>query len=143
MQNCRVYSTEDNDLSIRYTVNGAVMGSEISVDKGEPLNIRAELSDPTDAKIGKVEVIVNGGRVAATRQVESNRDTVEFALPNNYSYYYLRITQADKDIAVTAPVWTGAVDKAGIAAVTADTTLPVKGNLSISPRTCTITKTMR
>lgn len=127
MQNCRVYSTEDNDLSIRYTVNGAVMGSEISVDKGEPLNIRAELSDPTDSKIGKVEVIVNGGRVAATRQVESNRDTVEFALPNNYSYYYLRITQADKDIAVTAPVWTGAVDKAGIAAVTADTTLPVKG----------------
>ena len=26
---------------------------------------------------------------------------------NDYSYYYLRITQADQNIAVTAPVWTG------------------------------------
>ena len=127
LKNRRVYATEDNDLSIRYTVDDAVMGSELSIAKGENLSVQAELSDPTDAKIGKVEVIVNGGRVAATQQVDSNNDTVTFTVPNNYSYYYLRITEPDQDIAVTAPVWTGSVDKAGIASVSADTTLPVKG----------------
>lgn len=127
LQNCRVYATEDDDLSIRYTVDGAVMGSEISAAKGENLDIQAQLSDPTDSKIGKVEVIVNGGRVAATQQLDSSNGTVNFTIPNNYSYYYLRVTEPDQDIAVTAPVWTGSVDKAGISSVTTDTTLPIKG----------------
>ncbi|HEX3039724.1 MAG TPA: hypothetical protein VHP54_05475, partial [Caproiciproducens sp.] len=135
MKNHRVYATEDNDLSIRYTLDGAVMGSELSVAKGENLSIQAQLSDPTDTKIGKVEVIVNGGRVAASQQITSNSGTAEFTIPNNYSYYYLRVTEPDKDTAVTAPVWTGTVDKAGISSVSADTTLPVKGeacNLTVS-----------
>lgn len=127
MRNHRMYATEDNDLSIRYTVDGAVMGSEITVGKGENLSVHTDLSDPTDKSIGKVEVIVNGGRVAASKELSSDSGSVDFSVPNNYSYYYLRVTEADQDIAVTAPVWTADVDKAGIASVTSDTDLPVKG----------------
>ncbi|MVB11217.1 hypothetical protein CAFE_19250 [Caprobacter fermentans] len=127
LRNRRVYATEDNDLSIYYTVDSAVMGSEISVKKGESLSLHADLSDPTDKSIGTVEVIVNGGRVAAEKEISSSKASVDFSIPNNYSYYYLRVTEADKDIAVTAPVWTGEVDKAGIASVSADTDLPIKG----------------
>ena len=46
---------------------------------------------------------------------------------NDYSYYYLRITQADQNIAVTAPVWTGEGVNAGISKTECDTALVVKG----------------
>ncbi|WP_027089771.1 CehA/McbA family metallohydrolase [Thomasclavelia saccharogumia] len=121
----RVYATEDNDLNIYYTLNDQIMGSEV-YDAGETVHLSAKISDPTDKAIGTVEVIVNGGIVAASKTISENEGTVTFDLPNNYSYYYLRVTQPDQDIAVTAPVWTGEVEKAGIASVACDTELPVK-----------------
>lgn len=128
----RVYATEDNDLYIYYTLNGQIMGSEVT-NAGDSVHLEAKLNDPSDAKIGKVEVVVNGGLVAASKTVNSSSETVSFDLPNNYSYYYLRITQSDKDIAVTAPVWTGDVEKAGIASVTCDTELPIRNeNVNIT-----------
>lgn len=126
MQNRRVYATEDSDLSIQYTLNGHEMGSILS-EKPDKVELKAKLSDPTDSSIGKVEVIVNGGKVAASKDVADNNATVDFTLDDNYSYYYLRITQKDGNIAVTAPVWTGDVEKAGIASTSSDTELPVKG----------------
>lgn len=126
LSNRRVYATEDNDLSIQYTLNGAVMGTVLT-EKPENVSIEAKLSDPTDNSIGKVEVIVNGGKVAASKKVTEKEATVKFDLKDDYSYYYLRITQDDGNIAVTAPVWTGEVEKAGIASVSTETALPVKG----------------
>ncbi|MDO5402180.1 MAG: CehA/McbA family metallohydrolase, partial [Eubacteriales bacterium] len=126
LSNRRVYATEDNDLSIQYTLNGSVMGTILN-SSADTVSIEAKLSDPTDAGIGRVEVIVNGGRVAASQTVTENNATVKFDLKNDYSYYYLRITQEDGNIAVTAPVWTGEVEKAGIASVTTQTALPIKG----------------
>lgn len=126
LQNRRVYATEDNDLSIQYTLNGNVMGSILS-DHTDQININAKISDPTDASIGKVEVIVDGGRTVAEKVVSDKDADITFSLDNNYSYYYLRITQPDGNLAVTAPVWTGEVEKAGIASVTTDTELPISG----------------
>lgn len=121
----RVYATEDSDLNIYYTLNDQIMGSEV-YNAGDTVHLKAVINDPSDQVIGKVEVIVNGGIVAASKVLDSNSGTVTFDLANNYSYYYLRVTQADQDIAVTAPVWTGEVEKAGIASVECDTELPVK-----------------
>ena len=126
LSNRRVYATEDNDLSIQYTLNGAVMGS-ILTEKTENVAIEAKLSDPTDDSIGTVEVIVNGGKVAASKKVTEKEATVTFDLKDDYSYYYLRVTQDDGNIAVTAPVWTGEVEKAGIASVSTETALPING----------------
>src|SRR5699024_3563117 len=114
MKNYRVYATEDNDLSILYSLNGNAMGSIL--DEQDEINIKAEISDPTDTSgETKVEVIVNGGQTLAEKTFSGGSATVEFdSLSTGYGYYYLRVTQADKDIAVTAPVWTGESVNAGI-----------------------------
>lgn len=126
LSNRRVYATEDSDLSIQYTLNGAVMGSILS-EKTENAVIEAKLSDPTDESIGTVEVIVNGGKVAAAKTVSEKEAIITFDLKDDYAYYYLRVTQTDGNIAVTAPVWTGEVEKAGIASVETETALPING----------------
>ena len=129
MRNHRVYATEDNDLSIYYTLDGYIMGSILSEDEtGDTVKLVAELSDPTDSSIGKISVIVNGGLEIASKDVTSNKETVTFEVPNNYSYYYLKIVEKDGDIAVTAPVWTGDVEACGISSVTTTTALPVSGD---------------
>ena len=126
MRNRCVYATEDNDLSIVYKLNGEIMGSILDTAPAQ-VNITARISDPTDASIGTVEVIVNGGLVAASTVVTGNSQLVSFTLDNDYTYYYLRIVQPDTDTAVTAPVWTGDIEHAGISSITTDTALPVKG----------------
>ena len=126
IRNYRVYATEDNDLSIRYDLNGNAMGSILS--KQDAVEITAQISDPTDTADMKVEVIVNGGLVLDSQTLTDGKDTVTFTFDSNdYSYYYLRVTQADQNIAVTAPVWTGEGVNAGISKTECDTALVVKG----------------
>lgn len=128
MKNYRVYATEDNDLSILYSLNGNAMGSIL--DEQDEINIRAEISDPTDTSgETKVEVIVNGGQTLAEKTFTGGSATVEFNnLSTGYGYYYLRITQADKQIAVTAPVWTGESVNAGISNTSSDVAMPIRGD---------------
>ena len=128
MKNYRVYATEDNDLSILYSLNGNAMGSIL--DEQEKIHITAEISDPTDtAGETKVEVIVNGGQTLAEKTFTGGSATVEFDnLSTGYGYYYLRVTQADKNIAVTAPVWTGESVNAGISNTSSDVAMPIRGD---------------
>ncbi|MDM8124119.1 CehA/McbA family metallohydrolase [Mediterraneibacter glycyrrhizinilyticus] len=128
MKNYRVYATEDNDLSILYSLNGNAMGSIL--DEQDEINIKAEISDPTDTSgETKVEVIVNGGQTLAEKTFTGGSATVEFNnLSTGYGYYYLRITQADKQIAVTAPVWTGESVNAGISNTSSDVAMPIRGD---------------
>ena len=128
MKNYRVYATEDNDLSILYSLNGNAMGSIL--DEQEKIHITAEISDPTDtAGETKVEVIVNGGQTLAEKTFTGSSATVEFDnLSTGYGYYYLRVTQADKNIAVTAPVWTGESVNAGISNTSSDVAMPIRGD---------------
>ena len=127
IRNYRVYATEDNDLSIRYALNGNAMGSILSKQENG-VTLTAQITDPTDTADMKVEVIVNGGLVIGTQTVTGGSGTVTFHFDSNeYSYYYLRITQADQNIAVTAPVWTGEGVNAGISKTECDTALVVKG----------------
>ena len=128
MKNYRVYATEDSDLHILYSLNGNAMGSIL--DEQEEIHITAEISDPTDtAGETKVEVIVNGGQTLAEKTFTGGSATVEFDnLSTGYGYYYLRVTQADKNIAVTAPVWTGESVNAGISNTSSDVAMPIKGD---------------
>jgi hypothetical protein len=126
MRNMRIYATEDNNLRIKYTLNGEAMGT-IFDEKPASVNIKIDLEDPNNEALGKVSIISNGGKVVASKTLSTSKDTVEFTLNPDYSYYYVRVDEADKDIAVTAPVWVGEVVKAGISKTTASTTLPIKG----------------
>lgn len=126
MRNMRVYATEDNNLRIKYTLNGEDMGTILDQKPGN-VDIKIDLQDPDNEALGKVSVISNGGRVVASRTITASQDSIEFNLSPDYSYYYVRVDEADKDIAVTAPVWIADVEKAGIAQTTSSTALPLKG----------------
>ena len=128
MKNYRVYATEDNDLSILYTLNGNAMGSILGDQ--DSIHIEAAISDPTDtAGTTRVEVIVNGGQVLAEDSFTGGSATVTFdGLSASYGYYYLRITQADKNIAVTAPVWVGESINAGVSGTKSDVLMPIRGD---------------
>ena len=103
LRNRRVYATEDADLEILYDLEGHLLGTMLHRrNVGETVTLTARICDPTDGASGTVEVIVDGGRVAASAQAAQE---VRFVLPSSYRYYYLRITQGDGDITVTAPVW--------------------------------------
>ncbi|MDF2533433.1 MAG: LPXTG-motif cell wall anchor domain protein, partial [Clostridia bacterium] len=116
IRNMRVYATEDSNLQVMYKVNGQLMGSSLS--NPEALEITIDINDPdaTD-KIGKVSIISNGGQIVSSKNFEENTAAWQLTLDPKYSYYYVRIDQSDKDIAVTAPVWTGEVVPVGISKV--------------------------
>lgn len=124
MKNRRVYATQDSDLTVYYALNGAVMGSMIP--KSEEAEITVFLSDPTDAAVGKVEVIADGGVVLDSADVGTPAQVLELSVSGGHSYYYLRITQPDGDVAVTAPVWMDGYDDIGIGSFTSDTDAPAR-----------------
>ena len=123
----RVYSTEDKNLELHYTVNGLQLGSSIT-EIPDKLDISVQVSDPdrTDS-ISKVEVIVNSGKTIHTwaDPAELAKGYLSVTLKPEYSYYYIRVTEVDGDLAVTAPVWVGESLKLGISSVECGTSTPV------------------
>ena len=125
----RMYATEDKNLEIGYTVNGMLLGSSLT-EVPEKLNIHVTVNDPDASdSISKVEVIVNSGKTAYTWDDPAVLATGDLSvtLDPDYSYYYIRVTQGDGDLAVTAPVWVGETLKLGISDVTCGTSTPVTG----------------
>ena len=123
----RVYATEDKNLEITYTVNGHQLGSIIT-EKPEKLNVSVTVYDPDETdSIVKVELVANSGIVAHTWSdpTELASGKVEAKLDPKYSYYFVRVTEGDGDLAVTAPVWVGETLKLGISSVECGTETPV------------------
>lgn len=121
-----MYATEDKNLEIDYTVNGNMMGSIIDVP--EKLNFEISFNDPdrTDS-IAKVELVVNSGKVAYTwdSAADLTKGSVSVELAPEYTYYFVRVTEGDGDLAVTAPVWVGESLKLGISKAECGTSTPV------------------
>lgn len=122
----RMYATEDKNLELDYTVNGNMMGSIIDVP--EKLNFEISFNDPdrTDS-IAKVELVVNSGKVAYIwdSAADLTKGSVSVELAPEYTYYFVRVTEADGDLAVTAPVWVGESLKLGISKAECGTSTPV------------------
>ena len=129
IQDMRMYATEDKNLEIYYSVNGNLLGSTIS-EVPEKLNFSVQVSDPDSSdSIQKVELIVNSGKVAYTwddAAVLASGD-LSCELNPEYTYYYVRVTQNDGDLAVTSPVWVGESLKLGLSNLTCGTEVPVTG----------------
>ncbi|MBO4562417.1 MAG: DNA-binding protein, partial [Clostridia bacterium] len=129
MRNMTMYATEDKNLEIYYTLNDCIMGTVIPEDEEDPISavdIYVSVSDPDGEIVGRISVIVNGGITAYSEDFTGSSAILNVTLPNDYSYYFIRVEQADGDIAVTAPVWVGDVSKVGISEVATDTIIPVK-----------------
>ena len=123
----RMYATEDKNLELTYAVNGLMMGSRIT-EVPDKLNIEVTVNDPDASdSIAKVEVVANSGKVAYTwdnaAQLSSGKLSV--TLDPSYSYYFIRVTQKDGDLAVTSPVWVGESLKLGISNMVCGTATPV------------------
>ncbi len=109
----RIYATEDQNLQIRYELEAAgvsyKLGDIAPLDEDsqpETVTVKLNVTDPdrNDA-IATVEVIGNGGKTLAKREVNDVSFNGEIELSNTDSYYYVRVVEADGQIAVTAPVW--------------------------------------
>ena len=109
----RVYATEDQNLRISYELQVGEetykLGDIASISEEalpEKVTIKAELSEPdrTDP-IATLEVIGEGGKTLKKIDVNSTSYKGEIELDNTDGYYYLRVVEADGQIAVTAPVW--------------------------------------
>lgn len=123
MRNKQVYASEDSNMTIDYTVNGQLMGSFLGeVDK---LNFKINMKD--DDSIKKVSIIGNGGVEVISKEFNSNSVNWEFELKPEYTYYYVKVVEVDKDIAVTAPVWVGENLNVGLTEIKVDKELSLPG----------------
>ena len=83
--------------------------------------------DKTDS-ISKVEVVVNSGKTAYTWDNAMSWPPALCTWTwSQHSYYFIRVTQGDGDLAVTAPVWVGDSLKLGLSAFESKTATPVTG----------------
>ena len=123
----RMYATEDKNLELTYTVNGLMMGSSIT-EIPDKLNVEVTVNDPDASdSIAKVEVVANSGKVAYTwdNAAQLSSGKLSATLDPSYSYYFIRVTQKDDDLAVTSPVWVGESLKLGISNMVCGTATPV------------------
>ncbi|MFW5652013.1 MAG: CehA/McbA family metallohydrolase, partial [Acetivibrio ethanolgignens] len=123
MRERRMYATEDKNLEIMYTVNDQMMGSSLT-EVPESLTVKISLNDPDDT-IQKAELIANSGRVVHKWDVNAQNKELTAIIDPDYSYYYLRVTEADGDLAVTAPVWVGKMRMLGVSNLECNTDTPV------------------
>lgn len=132
MSQRRVYATEDQNLRIYYYLNDNLMGAIIDTgdETIDEVHIVASISDPDGEKLGKVQVIGENGLVLASFDAPGSTYELDTTLPNTDAYYYLKITQADGDIAVTAPVWVGVATPI-VADIDTDAALSVVGQTEI------------
>jgi hypothetical protein len=115
----RGYATVDPNLRVTYALNGEIMGSTLAPAKSYEASVAIE--DPDGGAITLVEIVTDGGRVAARLAADSPvvEWTTRLASPTA-RYYYVRVTTESNEAsvlashtggegitAVTAPVWTG------------------------------------
>lgn len=127
MRDMRLYATEDKNLDITYTVNGKLLGSIVD-EVPASAQFKGTISDPDGEKISTVEIVTNGGSVVKKIEVNAASYELDFTLDApKAGYYFLRVVEADKDIAVTAPVWLGKAKNVGMSELSTTTFMTVKG----------------
>ncbi|UQZ81097.1 Endo-1,4-beta-xylanase A precursor [Paenibacillus konkukensis] len=104
----RVYATTDANMKVMFKINNQMMGSTLSNPSALNFTIGAADPDAGDT-IKKIEVYTEGGQLAGSANFNSNNVSwTSFSVTNNTKkYYFIKVTQADGQAAVTAPIWTG------------------------------------
>lgn len=120
----RAYATTDSDLLVDFRLNEKTMGS-ILTSVPATADLTLTLSDPTDDPTATVEVITDTQIYTYTPDPATG-SPLSFQLPAIHKFYYLRVTQADGDLAVTAPIWIAQPEDLGISGMTCDTPVPVQ-----------------
>lgn len=122
----RAYATEDPDLHIYFDLDGELMGGTLS--RADRPEVTVQAWDPSGEAIGTLEVVSQGGQILAREELTEHDVFLTLPVPAGLRYYFLRITQPDGDVAVTAPVWVEGFENMGILDFTPDTAAPVQGD---------------
>ena len=99
----RTYATTGERIAVRFAIGGQPMGSEIRADG--PVELSAEVTGTGRLRMLRV---VKNGRILYATDPMSDRAAFELVDPDGApdgAYYYLDVTQADGEKAVTSPVW--------------------------------------
>ncbi len=109
MRNMRTYSTEDRDARVLITSGEHMMGDTITFGgsgKGEKFTIELYAEDPDGDTFKTVEIITNGGKVAAKAELlNAGLHQFEVQPQLDYNYYYAKLLQSDGDTIITTPIW--------------------------------------
>lgn len=117
----RGYAATDINLVLGYSLNGAIMGSNLNNPTGTTYTANIQVSDPDNVasdNITKLELVSDGGQVVASVNTNSTSVTWSPTVTSSTShYYYVRVTTASDSAsngapgvtAWSAPVWTGRV----------------------------------
>jgi hypothetical protein len=106
----RCYATSGARIILEVWVDGAPMGSEITRRASQTGTVRVQASIVGTAELKSVDVVRNN-RDVYTLRPESEEATIDFCddvadAPNRRElYYYIRVTQADGEMAWSSPVW--------------------------------------
>lgn len=106
----RTFATHNRNLSVVYTVNGRIMGSDIP--RAARYRFDIEVNDPDTDKpedtIRRIEILGEDGRVVASSEFGSHRVHWQPTVVAGESYYYVLVYNAasgDSAVAYAAPVW--------------------------------------
>lgn len=102
----RTFGTTAARIRMDFRVNGHLMGEAIPSGEG-PVSVVAEVE--AAGPLAKVEICRNNEFIYATSPegLRASIDFVDRDPAEGNSYYYLRVTQADGEIAWSSPVWLG------------------------------------
>lgn len=93
------YAVQDNALRLRFTVDGAPMGSRLSRVGGRAMAIRAEATGGAPVTL---ELLTSGGKVVATGE---DRLNVSRPAAGSERWYFVRARRAGKSVGYSSPVW--------------------------------------
>jgi hypothetical protein len=122
MKHRRTYASLDNNIQCRYTVNGAIMGSNLAPTNIFKFDIHISDSDTNQQKdkITKIDIVKDHGEVVQSYVPETPDYSITWSpsiTDSTSKYFFVRVWNAgggdasngspDKPIAWLAPVWTG------------------------------------
>lgn len=138
-----VYATEDQNLRIYYYLNDHLMGDIIDIGDEElkEVTITASISDPDNENLGTIEIIGENGLTLKSFTATGSTYELKTTIDNTDAYYYIKVTQEDGDIAVTAPVWVGEATPI-FAEITTNAALSVVGETETLTATVTNASSM-
>lgn len=97
------YATCDRNLALSFTIAGFEMGSTVVPGCW---NVRIEAADDEHEVFSLVELIDENHNVAASWTPGSRTVDIDQTLAvAEGDFYYVRVTQADGDRAITSPIW--------------------------------------
>ena len=101
----RFFSTLDKNLSISFKINEAEMGSTIA---GGAWNAVIKATDLDGELFTKVVLIKNGAVLNTWNPWVAQPEIIQSIACNNGDYFYIKVTQADGDEAISSPIFISA-----------------------------------